>query len=175
MSVEPQRWATNRSLHGGVHEIVFDGWDGSLWLCGKHFIGPDPRRAIEYVSADLVVCLCELPELRDRFPEFVEWLASPSEAVRWWPVPDLHAPELEEFVLQTEELSSHLRRGSTVLVHCGGGIGRAGTLATGILMTGGLSLPDAADRVRTCRPMAGPERGTQEELLRAFATRLEAT
>jgi protein-tyrosine phosphatase len=56
-------------------------------------------------------------------------------------------------------------------MHCGAGIGRAGTVATGLLISCGVPLPDALHHVGACRPMAGPEAGAQTELLVALAAR----
>jgi protein-tyrosine phosphatase len=53
-------------------------------------------------------------------------------------------------------------------MHCGAGIGRAGTLAAGLLMTLGLGEQEALDVVAKHRPMGGPEAGAQREVLRAL-------
>ena len=37
---------------GGVYEIPLPVRNGRLWLCGKHFIGPDPEGAMASVGAD---------------------------------------------------------------------------------------------------------------------------
>jgi protein-tyrosine phosphatase len=54
-------------------------------------------------------------------------------------------------------------------MHCGAGIGRAGTMAAALLITMGLPLSDATALVGTHRPMAGPEAGAQLQLLQALA------
>jgi ADP-ribosyl-[dinitrogen reductase] hydrolase len=51
-------------------------------------------------------------------------------------------------------LRSILRRGSDVLVHCRGGLGRAGTVAARLLIELGLEPVTAMARVREVRPGA---------------------
>jgi protein-tyrosine phosphatase len=55
-----------------------------------------------------------------------------------------------------------------VLLHCGAGIGRAGTVAAGLLMALGTPMDAALATVAAHRPMAGPEAGGQVELLEAL-------
>jgi hypothetical protein len=166
-------WPTGRSLHGGVDEIPLPaGSRGRLWLCGKHFVGPDPEAALSGIAGDAVVCLNEPGELRDRYPDYVRWLrANQPERALWWPVPDLHAPTLGDALELLGQLQGRLESGQTLLVHCGAGIGRAGTVAAGLLIMSGRSLDDAVACVADHRPMAGPEAGAQTNLLRALAAR----
>ena len=46
-----------RSLNGGVDELPLPEIPGRLFLCGKHFIGPDPVAATARIGATTVVCL----------------------------------------------------------------------------------------------------------------------
>jgi len=64
------------------------------------------------------------------------------------------------------ELLTALRRGEGVVVHCKGGLGRAGTVAALLLAASesGLSADDVIERVRTARPNA-IETATQEHYL----------
>ena len=117
------------------------------------------------VGATTVVCLNEVSELRDRYPDYVDWLR---KNARHHPIPDFHAPNLDELDVFVEELHDLLVAGETLLVHCGGGIGRAGTIAVALLLRRGASLDDAIVTVRTHRPMAGPEVGTQRDVLEAY-------
>jgi protein-tyrosine phosphatase len=161
-----------RSRNGGADEIPLPLGPGRLWLCGKHYIGPDPEAALQRVGADVVVCLNEAVELRDRYPDYVRWLHEnrPARAL-WHPIPDLHAPHIEGAVQLLDELRSRLDAGQSLLMHCGAGIGRAGTMAAGLLVVMGLPFDTACERVATHRPMAGPEVGAQTELLQALAVR----
>ena len=161
---------SDRQRHGGVDEIPLPSIDGRLWLCGKHFIGPDVEDAITQVGASTVVCLNEAHELESRYPDYVAWLrANRNERAVWSPVPDLHAPDLETAVALVELLRTRLDGGEVLLVHCGAGFGRAGTIAAALLLRLGVPLPDAVDTVARHRPMAGPEAGVQQELLESLA------
>jgi protein-tyrosine phosphatase len=164
--VDTATWRTARSRHGGVDEVPLPTPTGRLWLCGKHFVGPDPERALATVGATVVVCLNEREELVDRYPAYVEWLRRHvPERVVWHPVPDLHAPEPAAARLLLTELEERLADGAGLLVHCGAGMGRAGTVAAGLLVTMGASVDEAIATVAAHRPMAGPEAGAQSELL----------
>jgi protein-tyrosine phosphatase len=164
-------WPRGRARHGGVDEVPLPtGTGGRLWLCGKHYIGPDPEAALSRIGATTAVCLNEPSELLDRYPRYVDWLGA-NQPVRalWWPIPDLHAPDLEGAIELLQELRSRLAAGQSLLVHCGAGIGRAGTVAAALLVTMGRSPADAVAHVAAHRPMAGPEAGAHTELLEALS------
>jgi protein-tyrosine phosphatase len=143
---------------------------GRLFLCGKHFVGPDPEAAMARVGATVVVCLSETAELADRYPDYLAWLRAhqPVRAL-WFPIPDLHAPEMGDAAPMLEQLRARLDDGETLLLHCGAGIGRAGTVAAALLITMGGELEDALATVAASRPTAGPEVGAQAALLVALA------
>jgi protein-tyrosine phosphatase len=86
----------------------------------------------------------------------------------WWPVPDLHAPSLAETSELVGRLRTRLDAGGMVLVHCGAGIGRAGTIAAAVLMSLGMPRTEAVAVVAFHRPMAGPEAGAQAALLESL-------
>ena len=169
-------WPSGRSLHGGVDEIPLPPViAGRLWLCGKQFIAPDPEAALAEVNADVAVCLSEAAELVERYPNYVEWLAihQPDRAL-WWPIPDLGAPDVDSALDLLDQLRRRLEAGQTLLVHCGAGIGRAGTIAAGLLITMGYTPDEAISLVAAHRPMAGPEAGSQTELLDELSVRLSS-
>lgn len=64
-----------------------------------------------------------------------------------------------------------IRDGGKVLVHCRGGLGRAGTVASALLMELGLDTQAAIARVRRARPGA-VETQVQEEYLARYAITL---
>jgi Tyrosine phosphatase family len=159
-------WPSGRARHGGVDEVPLPEGPGRLWLCGKHFVAPDPVGALETSGADRVLCLCERHELEDRYPGYVSWLsANDGRSAMWFSIPDLHAPSPQE----VQPLLLHLRQlihsGHSILMHCGAGIGRAGTLAAALLMQMGVPRTEALSIVAAARPLAGPEAGAQTELL----------
>lgn len=163
-------WPHGRSRDGGIDEIPLDGTSGRLFLCGKHVVGPDPDGALQRAGATTIVCLNPVAELAPRYPDYVDWLRrnAPLRAVHH-PVHDMHAPPLTEFDSLIENLYGRLTAGERLLVTCGAGIGRAGTVAAGLLIRLGSSLDDALHTLRAHRPMAGPEVGTQMDLLEEYA------
>ena len=161
-------WLSERQRDGGIDEVQVDGATGSLWLCGKHRIGPDPEGVAASVNASVVVCLTEVHELGDRYPEYVEWLTSDPRA-RWFPIPDLSVPDEDEWTSFIAGMLSEVRSGKHVIVHCAAGIGRAGTAACSVLLAAGLSLAEAERRVTASRPGAGPQSREQAAFIRRWA------
>jgi ADP-ribosyl-[dinitrogen reductase] hydrolase len=114
--------------------------------------------AIAAWNAAVVVSLVEVSELerlqvsglgeavRDRH---IEWLHLP---IRDRGVPD-EAFE-ERWIEVGERLRDRLRSGFNMLVHCMGGLGRAGTIASRLLVELGWSPSDAIREVRRVRPGA---------------------
>ena len=148
------------NLDGGIHEIPLPTLAGRLWLCGKHFIGPDPERALTSVNADHVVCLVHERELRDRYDGYISWLQL-TDCATWYPIHDLSSPPLAEILPVYQGVVDRLSRGESVVVHCAAGIGRAGTVAVAVCQLTGMPLNEALAHVRKHRPGAGPEVGSQ--------------
>ena len=160
-----------RSRDGGLDQVPLPAdHPGALWLCGKHVVGPDPEAALARADdADVIVCLSQPHEIDVRFPDYTAWLrANQGGRALWWPVPDLHAPPIDDARLWVDELVARLGRGEGLIIHCGGGIGRAPTLAVCVLIALGATAADAVAHVAAHRPMAGPESGAQAELVAAF-------
>lgn len=155
------------NIDGGIHEIPLDGTVGKLFLCGKHFIGPDVEAVRQDLDIHFVVCLVEEHELINRYDPYVQWhrdnAGNPSV---WFPIPDLTYPSFEDSIEFVEHVTALVRDKGNMVVHCAAGIGRAGTTATAILMMLGMSMHEAMAHVRAHRPMAGPETGRQEEFIR---------
>ena len=68
------------------------------------------------------------------------------------PVRDFMAPTPEQLTQGVNEIEQAILAGKTVAVHCGGGLGRTGTLLTCYLVSQGLTTVDAIARVRQLRP-----------------------
>jgi ADP-ribosyl-[dinitrogen reductase] hydrolase len=88
------------------------------------------------------------------------------------PIVDVSIPS-EQFEAKWEtageELRSILRSGSDVLVHCRGGLGRAGTIAARLLIELGIEPEAAIARVRAARPGA-IETIDQERFVKGIGT-----
>jgi protein-tyrosine phosphatase len=89
------------------------------------------------------------------------------------PIPDMQppGPRFEaEWADVRPQLRAVLHSGGRVLVHCRGGLGRAGTVAARVLIDLGHAPEDAIQRVRVVRPGA-IETAAQEAYLRGLAAR----
>jgi hypothetical protein len=162
-----------RSVDGGTDEIPLpNGVAGRLFLAGKHAVAPDPEAALERIRGDTIVCLNERAELEHRYPQYVDWLAEHVEGrAIWAPTHDLGALTPERTEALVDAIVARLGAGETLLVHCGAGVGRAGTIAVAVVHRLGVPLAEAQDTVRRHRPMAGPEAGAQRELIEALEAR----
>ena len=68
------------------------------------------------------------------------------------PVPDMQAPrDLAAVEAVVDGICSLLRVGGTVVIHCRGGHGRAGTITAAVLGRLGMNAKDAIDAVRSAR------------------------
>jgi len=166
-------WLGPRGRDGGIDTIPLPHVDGGLSLCGKHAIGPDHAGAMARCGATTVVCLVEAYELADRYPDYLSWLTANRDAAAvWFPIHDLHAPTLATALPFLTDLARRVDDGEHLLMHCAAGIGRAGTMATCLLMILGIARDDALATVAAHRPMAGPEVGAQLDLVNALAAHL---
>ncbi len=91
--------------------------------------------------------------------------------MEWWhaPIPDEQPPDPafeREWAVAGEAIRDRLRLGFDVLVHCKGGLGRAGTIAARLLVELGADPGDAIRRVRGARSPDAIETTCQEEHVR---------
>jgi atypical dual specificity phosphatase len=68
------------------------------------------------------------------------------------PVKDFTAPSPEQLHRGVTAIEEAVSEGKKVAVHCGGGIGRTGTLLACYLVSQGMTTVDAIARVRSFRP-----------------------
>lgn len=88
----------------------------------------------------------------------------------WWhlPIPDVSTPgpTFERgWATAGPALRAMLRDGAPILVHCRGGLGRAGMIAARLLIEMAIEPREAMARVRNARPGAIETRGQEEHLL----------
>ncbi len=92
----------------------------------------------------------------------------------WLEIKDGGIPEgevVQQWASIKPDLISRLRAGERVFIHCKGGLGRTGTLATELLVSFGEDVASAMQRVRLARPGAIETKEQEEYLLSDEARR----
>ena len=87
------------------------------------------------------------------------------------PVPDFTAPTPEQLERGVAAIEQAVASDRKVAVHCGGGVGRTGTLLACYLVKGGLNPREAIVRVRAVRP-GSVETPAQEAAVEEYSRRL---
>jgi atypical dual specificity phosphatase len=89
------------------------------------------------------------------------------------PVPDFHAPTLEQIIQFVDTTCDVLANGGRVGVHCTAGLGRSGTMVAAYLVSLGDTPADAIAKVRERRP-GSIETAEQEEAIADYYDYLQA-
>ena len=104
-------------------------------------------------GAQAILCLMEAKEMTKLGVELLPKLV-PEFGMELFhlPIPDGYAPTLkfdEDWPHVAGKLYRILESGGRILVHCKGGLGRAGTVAAKMLIDNGISAKDAIPRAVT--------------------------
>jgi len=111
--------------------------------------------SIKHNGIQIIVCLLEWGEMKmlniENYP-----LKAQEQGFLFYhlPVKDMCAPTLKELSSLVPILVQHLVSGQNILIHCRGGLGRAGTLCACCLTHFGYNCQSAIDTVRSRRPGA---------------------
>lgn len=116
-----------------------------------------------------VVCLATSDELQ-RFgvPQLLTKYAEAGISSRHLPVLDQGVPHPMEARELVSWMQVRIAGGGRLVVHCVGGLGRAGTVAACFLKSSGLGTPEALEEVRRARSARAIETEIQEEFVRGF-------
>jgi ADP-ribosyl-[dinitrogen reductase] hydrolase len=125
--------------------------------------------ALRDLGVDLLAPLVEDAELVHLgIPNLVQAASDRGMTVVRLPIPDGGVPDLAGARALVGRLLAHVRGGGRAVVHCRGGLGRAGTVAACCLVAVGRTPADAIAAVRSVRPGALETPG-QERFVAAFS------
>ncbi len=122
---------------------------------------------------DVLVCLLEEHELTSlNIPDYMEATRTRGFRVYRLPIRDGDVPPDTDAVARLlAAIEGHLRAGENVVVHCAGGLGRAGTITGCLLVQNGKSPDEALAILARERDPNSPEHGVQKAFIRAWAGR----
>jgi atypical dual specificity phosphatase len=154
----------------GIFGVVPNAFDWlipeQLGACVNPSVGKQAARMLEMGGIRLIVNMHEMPDE----PELLERLGAVSLHL---PVPGSCAPTQEQLDVGVEAICEALQNGDPVAVHCGAGLGRAGTMLAAYLVTQGCTAEEAMEQVRAAR-RGSIETVEQEQAVREFAIRRAA-
>ncbi len=150
-----------------------EGRVGLTWLPGRRDAGrvlEDDVDALKAAGTKAIVCLLA----RDEFARYgvdglLEAYRSAGLEVLHVPTMDGRPPSQEELSDTTRWIQSKVAAHHQVVVHCVGGIGRAGTVAACWLKSRGFESETAIATVRKVRSPRAVETRQQENAIRAFS------
>ena len=147
---------------------------------GRLLIGPRPQATELHdwsarasgLGVNHVVSLIEKSEvkqyhLKDEGPT----LAAVGISFQHFPVDDFDVPDEGAFATLIAGLAMRLQEGETLFLHCAGGVGRAGTTASCIMVDHGWTADDAMRHVSDRRGVPSPETAAQAEFVGRRARR----
>ena len=128
---------------------------GNDWL-------EDEIQSLKYLGYSVVVSfLTKVEELELELEEENNFCKKNDVEFISFPIIDRGVPAEQEFLALVSDLYNKIIKGEKIILHCRGGIGRAGITASSILIKHGLISNDAFERVSKARKINVPD--TEEQ------------
>ncbi|MCC6528157.1 MAG: ADP-ribosylglycohydrolase family protein [Polyangiaceae bacterium] len=133
-------------------------------------LAADLDRLTGELGVRVLVCLLEAEEMaRLRIPTLLEEAAARGLETHWLPIADGGVPpSVEAARALVARLVARSAEGAPVVVHCQGGIGRAGTLGGCALVELGMTTLEALATLKERRDPRSPETGEQADFIARF-------
>ncbi|CAG1022440.1 atypical dual specificity phosphatase [Methylococcales bacterium] len=153
--------------------VLGQGLKGKLFLHGmpgRYEALADSLQEIQMLSIIGILSLASLEEIERKSPTYAAAIKSNQLSCEYmsFPIVDYGVPEeRRELTILVKDVAERLRSGERLLMHCGAGIGRTGTVACCILIELGLSRANAEKSV--ARAGSHPETASQNELINWYA------
>ena len=134
-------------------------------------LAADLDRLVQHFGMQVQVCLLEDRELTSLgIPTLVSDAEARGVRVLRLPIPDGHVLRSLAAVLPlVDAIVASARGGEHVVVHCRGGLGRAGTIGGCVLARMGMPIDDVYETLRKARGANCPETSEQRGFIRRFA------
>lgn len=143
--------ATMKSKHGRLSISMSPGKKDNRWNRNL----ADDLKVMKQNDIQVIVCLLEWTEMKAlNIADYPKRAGDMGFLFYHLPIPDCEAPRQAEISVLIPILIQHLSDGLNILVHCRGGLGRAGTVCACCLCHFGYDGDDAIDIVRRQRPGA---------------------
>eukprot|EP01024_Parvocaulis_polyphysoides_P043018 TRINITY_DN3927_c0_g2_i1.p1 TRINITY_DN3927_c0_g2~~TRINITY_DN3927_c0_g2_i1.p1 ORF type:complete len:204 (+),score=9.09 TRINITY_DN3927_c0_g2_i1:173-784(+) len=167
-------------------ELINWGKIGVSYCPGKKFtkgdwkfdrdIKTDLKRLRQFYVFDVIVCLLGDYELRTLgVHNYANSVQNEDMEFIQFPIIEMRAPEsMDQTMELLENIIQRLKNGQNILLHCKGGVGRAGTIAACLLLYLGVakSVGNAIQIVRTRRCKNAVESYSQERFISRFSNYL---
>lgn len=143
--------------------------EGFSWVDRPHVAAmgrPTDLETCRWLRAQGLEVLVSLTEERPRR----DWTDEAGLLVYHEPIEDMEAPTQEQLDRIVSAVVKASEGGRGVVVHCGAGLGRTGSVLAAYLVAKGMSSGDAIAQIRQLRP-GSIETKEQEEAIHFFARR----
>jgi protein-tyrosine phosphatase len=150
--------------------ILSDLCNGKLYLHsmpGRHKDFERAKDDIRKYKISKVVCLAPLEEIRIKSPEYFKAIQEKDIQfdLLMFPISDYGIPDHpNRFLKLAKDIGNNLQEGENILIHCGAGIGRTGTLA--VLTLIGIGLTAEESQVRVAIAGSFPETNIQKKFVK---------